>query len=230
MPAAAAGRGVICPTNKNAAERPIAAGRLGTHFIAVAEYQHPHDPMAKTSVSDPASRASPAPRLRAKPVATPLHVVLVEPEIPPNTGNVARLCAATGSPLHLVGRLGFRIDEHSVRRAGVDYWHLVEVRTHETFDAFAGAWSAECPSARLHLFSATATVSYLDVPYGLGDALVFGKESVGLPPELLRRWADRVVGIPTLGAVRSLNLANAVGIALYEALRQLGALSEPFTG
>jgi tRNA (cytidine/uridine-2'-O-)-methyltransferase len=170
------------------------------------------------------------PRLRAKPLVPPLHVVLIEPEIPPNTGNIARLCAATACPLHLVGPLGFRIDEHSVRRAGVDYWHLVDVRQHADFDTFLGAWSGESPKGRLHLFSALARVSYLRAIYAPGDALVFGKESVGLSESLLRAHADRVLGIPTLGAVRSLNLANAVGIALYESLRQLGVLDETFTG
>jgi tRNA (cytidine/uridine-2'-O-)-methyltransferase len=174
--------------------------------------------------------SSSTPRLRAKPLGVPLHVVLVEPEIPPNTGNVARLCAATASPLHLVGKLGFRIDEHSVRRAGVDYWHLVDVRQHVDFEAFSSSWASESPGGRLHLFSALAKVSYLDAGYLPGDALVFGKESVGLPVELTSRFADRVIGIPTLGQVRSLNLANAVGIALYEALRHTGALGETFVG
>jgi tRNA (cytidine/uridine-2'-O-)-methyltransferase len=174
--------------------------------------------------------SSSTPRLRAKPLAAPFHVVLVEPEIPPNTGNVARLCAAACSPMHLVGTLGFRIDEHSVRRAGVDYWHLVDVRRHVDFEHFLGAWRGEAPAGALHLFSATAPVSYLDAAFSPGDALVFGRESVGLSEELLARFADRVVGIPTIGAVRSLNLANAVGIALYEALRQVGALSETFAG
>jgi len=174
--------------------------------------------------------SSTTPRLRARPLATPLHVVLVEPEIPPNTGNVARLCAATASPMHLVGALGFRIDEHSVRRAGVDYWHLVDVRQHVDFETFLHAWSREVPAGRLHLFSALSTRSYLDAGFAPGDALVFGKESVGLSEELLARFPDRAVGIPTLGAVRSLNLANAVGIALYEALRQVDALSATFTG
>src|SRR5579885_3440470 len=95
-------------------------------------------------------------RLRAKPLAAPLHVVLVEPEIPPNTGNIARLCAATSSPLHLVGTLGFRIDEHSVRRAGVDYWHLVDVRQHVDFAHFLHAFRKDSPSGQLHLFSALA--------------------------------------------------------------------------
>jgi tRNA (cytidine/uridine-2'-O-)-methyltransferase len=170
------------------------------------------------------------PRLRAKPLGVPLHVVLVEPEIPPNTGNVARLCAATASPMHLVGTLGFRIDEQSVRRAGVDYWHLVDVRRHLDFEHFLHAFGKEAAPGKLHLFSALATRSYLDVEYAPGDALVFGRESVGLSEELLARFPDRVVGIPTLGAVRSLNLANAVGIALYEALRKLGTLSATFVG
>jgi tRNA (cytidine/uridine-2'-O-)-methyltransferase len=173
---------------------------------------------------------TPSPRLRATPLEKPLHVVLVEPEIPPNTGNVARLCAATASPLHLVGPLGFRIDEHSVRRAGVDYWHLVDIRRHLDFEHFLHARSEDVPGGRMHLFSALSTRSYLEASYAPGDALVFGKESVGLPDDLVARFADRVLGIPTLGAVRSLNLANAVGIALYEALRQVGALRSTFQG
>ena len=167
-------------------------------------------------------------RLRARPLAVPLHVVLVEPEIPPNTGNIARLTAATASPLHLVGRLGFRIDAQSVRRAGVDYWDLVDLRQHIDFPHFLHAFKTASPTGKLHLFSAKCDRSYLDVDYAPGDALVFGKESVGLAPELLEQHAGRVVGIPTLGAVRSLNLANAVGIALFEALRQTGALRDTF--
>lgn len=174
------------------------------------------------------------PRLRAPKLDRPLHVVLVEPEIPPNTGNVARLCAATSSPLHLVGPLGFRIDEHSVRRAGVDYWHLVDVRRHLDFAHFVHhlrhePGETERP-ARMHLFSAVAKRSYLDADFQPGDALVFGKESVGLPDDLLEKYEDAIVGIPTLGAVRSLNLANAVGIALWEALRQSGALAKTYVG
>lgn len=176
------------------------------------------------------SHRSPTPRLRAAPPERPFHIVLVEPEIPPNTGNVARLAAATASPLHLVGRLGFRIDEHSVRRAGVDYWHLVDVRTHVDFPQFVHAFEQKSPGGRLFLFSALATRSYLDADFTPGDALVFGKESVGLPEELTRLYEDRLVGIPTLGAVRSLNLANAVSIGLFEALRRAGALSPTFIG
>jgi tRNA (cytidine/uridine-2'-O-)-methyltransferase len=153
-------------------------------------------------------------------------VVLVEPEIPPNTGNVARLCAATRSPLHLVGTLGFRIDEHAVRRAGLDYWHLVDVRQHPTLDAAESAIALEQGEpARKWLFTAHAGQSYLDVSFRPGDVLVFGKESVGLPRELIDAQPESTVGIPTLGAVRSHNLANAVAIALYEALRQTSQLA-----
>jgi len=166
------------------------------------------------------------PRLRATPLERPLHVVLVEPEIPQNTGNIARLSAATKSRLHLVGKLGFRIDEHAVRRAGVDYWHLVDLETHPNFDHFLTTW----PDARVHLFSAIATKSYLDADVRPGDALVFGKESVGLDEALLDRFPNDVYGIPTLGPVRSLNLANAASIVLYEALRRTGALANVALG
>jgi tRNA (cytidine/uridine-2'-O-)-methyltransferase len=145
----------------------------------------------------------------------------VEPEIPQNTGNIARLAAATKSPLHLVGRLGFRIDEHSVRRAGVDYWHLVEIEQHLDILHFQNAH----PDARLCLFSARATKSYLDADFRPGDALVFGRESTGLDEDLLDRHRDAIYGIPTLGPVRSLNLANAASIVLFEALRAVGALA-----
>jgi tRNA (cytidine/uridine-2'-O-)-methyltransferase len=161
------------------------------------------------------------PRLRAKPLERPFHVVLVDPEIPQNTGNIARLCAATASPLHLVGRLGFRIDEKSVRRAGVDYWHLVQIEQHLSFAQFQNAH----PGARLRLFSSVAARSFLDDPFLPGDALVFGKESTGLDEDLLAAHPDACFGIPTLGPVRSLNLANAAGIVLFEALRQVGAFA-----
>lgn len=164
--------------------------------------------------------------LRARPVERPFHVILVEPEIPPNTGNVARLCAATRCPLHLVGRLGFRIDEHAVRRAGLDYWHLVEVIQHETLSAAEQRVAEFSPTRkpRTWLFSGHARRSYLDADFALGDAFVFGKESVGLSRELLAERGADVIGIPMPGHVRSHNLANAVAIALYEALRQNGAL------
>ncbi len=182
-----------------------------------------------------AKSSNETPRLRAPKLARPFHVVLVEPEIPPNTGNVGRMCAATGSPLHLVGPLGFRIDEKAVRRAGLDYWHLVDLRRHLDFEHFVHAFVKETSeggeeAGRLFLFATSTGRSYLDAGFRPGDALVFGKESVGLSDEIVERYADRLVGIPTLGAVRSLNLANAVGIGLFEALRQAGALGETFVG
>ncbi len=144
----------------------------------------------------------------------------MEPEIPPNTGSVARTCAATQSILHLVEPLGFSLDERAVRRAGLDYWHLVDVRVHATFEAF----EASRPDGRLHFFSAGATRSYLEAPLVPGDCLVFGRESVGLPRDLLEAHPNSVWGIPTIGAVRSLNLSNAVSIVLYDALRRCGVL------
>jgi tRNA (cytidine/uridine-2'-O-)-methyltransferase len=161
-------------------------------------------------------------KLRATPLARPFRVVLVEPEIPPNTGSVARLCAATATPLHLVGRLGFRIDARSVRRAGLDYWHLVELHRHDDLAAFVRAH----PEARLRLLTANAPRSYLDADLAPGDALVFGRESVGLPRELVEARAESTFAIPTLGPVRSLNLSNAASIVLYEALRRAAALDE----
>jgi tRNA (cytidine/uridine-2'-O-)-methyltransferase len=164
------------------------------------------------------------PKLRCAAMPTPFSVVLVEPEIPPNTGSVARTCAATRTPLHLIEPLGFRIDDRSLKRAGIDYWHLVDVHVHANFAAYAAAQ----PGARRHFFSSEATRSYLDADIVPGDALIFGKESVGLPRELLAANADRVWGIPTSGGVRSLNLSNAVAIVLYEALRRNGGLSQLF--
>jgi len=165
-----------------------------------------------------------AARLRSGRGLRPFHVVLVEPEIPPNTGNIARLCAATRSRLHLVEPLGFRIDEHAVRRAGLDYWPLVDLSTSPSYAASRQRIQEQDPEARLWLFTGKAARSYLDVGFRPGDALVFGKESRGLPDSLLDADPDSWVGIPTLGPVRSLNLANAVAIALYEALRQVGEL------
>lgn len=159
-------------------------------------------------------------KLRVPPLPKPPQLVLVEPEIPQNTGNIARLSAATQCPLHLVGRLGFRIDERSVRRAGIDYWHLVQLHVHPDFGTFA----LKNPGSRVLLMSANGGKSYLDAAFLPGDALVFGKESTGLPRALLDRYPEHVYGIPTAGAVRSLNLASAAAIVLYEALRQLGGL------
>lgn len=163
-------------------------------------------------------------KLRCEGVSPPFQVCLVEPEIPPNTGSVARTCGATQSILHLVEPLAFSLDERAVRRAGLDYWHLVDVRVHASFEAFERAR----PAGTLHFFSAGATRSYLEAPLQPGDCLVFGKESVGLPPALLQRFPAQVWAIPTIGPVRSLNLSNAVSIVLYEALRRTGVLSRTY--
>ena len=156
-----------------------------------------------------------------------LHVALWEPEIAPNTGNIARLCAATGATLHLIGRLGFRLDDRSLRRAGLDYWSAVEVRRHATLTDFETALGA----GRLFCFSARVATPYTSVAYQAGDCLLFGGESHGLPVGVLQRHADRALCIPMpAGRVRSLNLATAVGIALYEALRQLHGWPAPPAG
>ena len=158
-------------------------------------------------------------KLRFSPLAVPLDVVLVEPEIPQNTGSIARTCAATGSRLHLVGKLGFRIDEHAVKRAGLDYWDRVEVRTWETFEAYVGS----ARPRRVLLFSSRGKIPYAKAPFEQGCSLVFGKETAGLPPEILEKYPKGLFGIPTLPAIRSLNLSNAVSIVVYECLRSLGA-------
>jgi tRNA (cytidine/uridine-2'-O-)-methyltransferase len=154
-----------------------------------------------------------------------LHVALLEPEIPPNTGNVARLCAATGAALHLIGRLGFRLDDRSLRRAGVDYWNAVDLRRHDCLEDFERCWGAiQSRGGRLFCFTAHAALPYTRVAYREDDCLLFGGESRGLPQGLLHRHGERTLCIPMpAGRIRSLNLATAVGIALYEALRQLNA-------
>lgn len=146
------------------------------------------------------------------------HLVLYEPEIPANTGNIGRLCVATGATLHLVGRLGFHLDDRTLRRAGLDYWLDVKLIRHDTLADF----EATIDVNRLFCLSAHANTPYTRQIYQPGDAFLFGSESRGLPPEVLARHAGRVLTIPQpSGKVRSLNLATAVGIVLYEALRQV---------
>jgi len=147
-----------------------------------------------------------------------ISVALVEPEIPPNTGNVARLCAANRVPLHIIGATGFRLDDRAVRRAGLDYWPEVILHRHTNLEALY----AHLPSARFIYLSTKGGRSYTEWTYGVDDCLVFGRETRGLPEELLRQNWDRCLTIPMLNPkVRSLNLATSVGIVLYEALRQL---------
>lgn len=149
---------------------------------------------------------------------TRLHVALIEPEIPPNTGNIARLCAATLTTLHLVGKLGFRTDDKAVRRAGLDYWNEVEIHYHLN----VGALCSALPDSRFLYFTTKAERPYTQFEYATGDCLVFGSETRGLPEELLRANWESCLTIPMPNrGVRSLNLATSVGIALYEALRQI---------
>jgi len=147
-----------------------------------------------------------------------ISVALVEPEIPPNTGNVARLCAANRVPLHIVGATGFRLDDRAVRRAGLDYWPEVILQRHTDLEALY----VHLPAARFVFLSTKAERSYADWVYEPEDCLVFGRETRGLPESLLRHNWGRCLTIPMLNPkVRSLNLATSVAIVLYEALRQL---------
>lgn len=149
-----------------------------------------------------------------------MHVVLVEPEIAPNTGNVARLCAATNSILHLIEPLGFKLDDARLRRAGMDYWHQVQWHRWSDWESFAGHLPAD---ARLWYVESGGVARYAEVRFQLTDYLVFGRETAGLPPHLLTRHADSWLRIPMLNpAARSLNLSNCVALVLFEALRQLG--------
>lgn len=145
------------------------------------------------------------------------HVALVEPEIPPNTGSIARLCGATNTVLHLVRPLGFSTDDRYLRRAGLDYWPFVKITYWDNLDQFLTA----ADEHRLYFVSKKAARLYTEVHYQMGDVLVFGRETKGLPEEILRLYHDRAVAIPMENPnIRSLNLAMAAGIVLYEALRQ----------
>lgn len=145
-----------------------------------------------------------------------LHIVLIEPEIPPNTGNIGRLCLATGATLHLVGPLGFSLDDRTLLRAGLDYWKEVDCRR---WTDFAQLSAAADPAARFFFLTTKTHRPYWDAVFHDGDYLVFGRESKGLPATLLAAHAEQCLTIPQQG-VRSLNLATAVGITLYEAVRQ----------
>lgn len=147
-----------------------------------------------------------------------MHIVLVEPEIPGNTGNIARLCAATGSELHLVKPLGFSIEDKYLKRAGLDYWHLVKVHCHENYAAMEAALAGK----RFFFNTTKANRHYAEISYTADDVLVFGKETAGLPEELLAQHPEQCIRIPMIADARSLNLSNAVAIVVYEGLRQQG--------
>lgn len=146
-----------------------------------------------------------------------LNIVLVEPEIPPNTGNVARTCAATGAGLHLVGPLGFSLDDRHLKRAGLDYWHLLNLSMYERIEQ---VWQQH-PDGRFFYLSTRGRHSYHEISFTPGDFIVFGKETQGLPQGLLSERMDWTFRIPMKQGARSLNLSNAVAVILYEGLRQL---------
>jgi tRNA (cytidine/uridine-2'-O-)-methyltransferase len=148
-----------------------------------------------------------------------LSIVLIEPQIPPNTGNIARLCAATDTALHLIEPLGFSLSDDQLKRAGLDYWPHVDLWIHPGW----GEFRAAVARSRCLYFSSHGSLSYLGAPYAENSVLVFGNESGGLPERIREKHPDRIYRIPMAPAVRSLNLATAVGIVLYEALRRIGA-------
>lgn len=147
-----------------------------------------------------------------------MHVVLVEPEIPPNTGNVSRTCAVTGTILHLVEPLGFSLAERHLRRAGLDYWDRLQLVVHKSLEAFF-QWASK---GKMWFFTTSGSRLYTDVAYGRDDYLLFGKETAGLPKWLLEKHPKQCLRIPMGKNIRSLNLSNSVAIVLYEALRQQG--------
>ncbi len=146
-----------------------------------------------------------------------LHIALINPQIPPNTGNIARLCAGTGTPLHLIGPMGFSLDDKHMKRAGLDYWDDVDLWVHDDWFEFRDAISRE----RCLYFSANATRDYRDAPYQANSVLMFGSETEGMPRRILEKHSERCFTIPMEGAVRSMNLANAVSVVLYEARQRI---------
>ncbi len=146
------------------------------------------------------------------------NIVLVEPEIPQNTGNIARTCAATGCTLHLVGKLGFEISDKYLKRAGLDYWQYLDVKMWKDLGQLQSAY----PQGKFYYFTTKGRARHVDARFASGDFLVFGKETKGLPEELLKAHPGECLRIPMRGGLRSLNLSNSVAIAVYEGLRQCG--------
>ncbi len=147
-----------------------------------------------------------------------INIVLVEPEIPQNTGNIARTCAATGSKLHIVKPMGFEIDDKKLKRAGLDYWHLLGIKYYENLEEFF----EQNRGGRFFYSTTKAQNTYADAEFSDGDYILFGKETKGLPEELLYKNPEHCIRIPMISEARSLNLSNAVAIVAYEALRQTG--------
>ena len=145
-----------------------------------------------------------------------MHIILHQPEIPANTGNIGRTCVASGTSLHLIEPLGFRLNEKDIKRAGMDYWEHLQVQRCINFEEFKKTH----PDAKIRMATTKAKLTYTDVNYGPDDFIMFGKESAGIPEEILVDHADTCIRIPMLSKIRSLNLSNSVAIVLYEALRQ----------
>lgn len=145
-----------------------------------------------------------------------MNIVLHQPEIPGNTGNIGRTCVATGTPLHLIEPLGFRLDEKSLKRAGMDYWPLLDVQRYVNFQEF----KEKNPGVKLWMATTKAKRIYTEVSYGPDDFIMFGRESAGIPEEILVEYEESCIRIPMLSEIRSLNLSNSAAIVLYEALRQ----------
>lgn len=145
-----------------------------------------------------------------------MNIVLHEPEIPANTGNIGRTCVATGTSLHLIKPLGFDISDKAVRRAGMDYWKELDLHVYENFEEFV----ERNPGAKIYMATTKAKKAYTEVEYTENDFIMFGKESAGIPEEILVKYEETSVRIPMIGEIRSLNLSNSVSIILYEALRQ----------
>lgn len=145
-----------------------------------------------------------------------MHIILHQPEIPANTGNIGRTCVATGTPLHLIEPLGFRLNEKEIKRAGMDYWEHLDVNRYMNFDEF----KQKHPGAKIWMATTKAHKTYVDADFGPDDFIMFGKESAGIPEEILVDYEETCIRIPMKDEIRSLNLSNSVAIVLYEALRQ----------
>lgn len=155
-----------------------------------------------------------------------MNIILHQPEIPQNTGNIGRTCVATGTALHLIEPLGFRLDEKSIKRAGMDYWQHLDVHRYVNFEEFL----EKNPEAKIWMATTKAKHTYSEVEFGENDFIMFGKESAGIPEEILVDYEDTCIRIPMLPEIRSLNLSNSVAIVLYEALRQQGFASMQLEG
>ena len=155
-----------------------------------------------------------------------MNIILHQPEIPQNTGNIGRTCVATGTKLHLIEPLGFRLDEKAMKRAGMDYWQHLEVYRYVNFEEFL----EKNPGAKIWMATTKAKHTYSDVTFGENDFIMFGKESAGIPEEILVNYEDTCIRIPMLPKIRSLNLSKSVAIVLYEALRQTGFASMQMEG